>query len=294
MSDVYLRNAVQCIDKALLNTVLIDSSLSNPHELQLAAVLVSILLEFLRGMFNDIVYVKVATFLPEAERPGPEMSANYFSDSAALVDRLIKIISVTLQGPNLSMAAMAQDAYATILEASLHSEDVWRAFTSHADSQRVHFVLLLAQPIVSVREHVSRKITSICGGDLPSTSPVKQRDTATHFWTVISAILPEADRYAGQSQQLFELAEHVFRAQDEHNRDEGYLRSLLAQWGALLLQHDHHEFPGREQIDHFVLGLTKLLLCCVLSIKSFKKPVNAGSLMAQAFKKYLFVTRYVE
>jgi len=222
------------------------------------------------------------------------MSAEYFSDSAALVDRLFKMISVTLQGPDLSMASVAQNAYATILEASLHSIDIWKAFVGHVESHGVHSVLLLSQPIVSVREHVARKIASICGGDLPSTSPVKQTDTATHFWTVISKIISEAKRYPGQSKQLFELADHVFRAQDEHNRDEEYLRSLLAQWGSLLLQHDHHEFPGREEIDHFVLGLTKLLLCCILSIKSFKKPVNAGSLMVQVFKKYLFVNRYVK
>ena len=58
MSEVYLRNSIQRIDQALLNTALIHTSLSNPHELQLAAVLVSTLIEFLRGMSNEAIYVK--------------------------------------------------------------------------------------------------------------------------------------------------------------------------------------------------------------------------------------------
>jgi ubiquitin carboxyl-terminal hydrolase 34 len=235
----------------------------------------------------------VATFLPEAERPAPERSAGYFSDSAALVGRLMKMILVALEVPSSTMAALAQDAYATMLEASLHSHDMWTAFTNHSDAQRVHQLMLLTQSVPSMREHTARKIASICGGDLPLTSPISKAETAAHFWTIIAAILPESERYARQSQQLFGLAEHVFRANDEHDRNEGHLRSLLEQLGKLLLKHDHVEYPGREETNHFVLGLTKLLLCCILSIKSFKKPVNAGSLMEKVFRKYLFVTRYV-
>jgi ubiquitin carboxyl-terminal hydrolase 34 len=198
------------------------------------------------------------------------------------------LVLIALETPKF--ATVAQDSYATVLEASLHSRKIWEAFTRHADVNRVHQMLLLVQPEQAIREHVARKITSICGGDLPSTCPVTKPEIASRLWTVISAILPDVKQYPGQSEQLFEIAEHVFRTNDEYDRNEEHLRSLLTQWSSLLLEHEHKEFPGRDEVDHVVLGLTKLLLCCILSIKSFKKPVNAGSLMSQVFKKYIFIS----
>jgi hypothetical protein len=46
---VFLSNAVQHLEKALLNRTLISEALSGSEELQLAAVIVGTLLEFLRG-----------------------------------------------------------------------------------------------------------------------------------------------------------------------------------------------------------------------------------------------------
>jgi ubiquitin carboxyl-terminal hydrolase 34 len=200
----------------------------------------------------------------------------------------MKLVLIALKTPDFT--TIARDSYAAILEASLHSRAVWEAFTSHTAVDRVHQLLLLAQSSQAIREHVARKITSICGGYLPSTCPVTKPEIAARLWIIISAVLPDTIQYPGQSEQLFTIAEHVFRINDEYDRNEDHLRSLMAQWGSLLLVHEHKGFPGREQTDHVVLGLTKLLLCCILSIKSFKKPVNAGSLMAKVFKRYIFVS----
>jgi ubiquitin carboxyl-terminal hydrolase 34 len=49
MSEVFLSNAIQRLEKALLNNELMSESFSRPQELQLSAVLVNVLLEFLRG-----------------------------------------------------------------------------------------------------------------------------------------------------------------------------------------------------------------------------------------------------
>jgi ubiquitin carboxyl-terminal hydrolase 34 len=200
----------------------------------------------------------------------------------------MQILSTAIATP--SFATVATEAYATILEASLHSRAVWDAFKDHHDSHHIHERLLLAHPSQAVREQIFRKIAWICGGDLPFTCPITKGETAAHFWTVLSTILPNTIQYAGQSQQLFQLAEQVFRINDEYDRNEQYLRSALAQWSALLLQHEHKVFPGREDVDYVVLGFTKLILNCILSIKSFKKPVNAGSLMTEVFKKFIFAS----
>lgn len=227
----------------------------------------------------------------KAERPSPDLSATYFSNGPLLADRLIRILSVALETND--DAVVVQDSYAAILEASLHSRAVWEAFVNNPETPRLHQTLLLMDSRQSVREHIARKVASVCGGDLPSTCPLTKGEIAARFWVIISAILPEAVRHPELAQQLFEIAEHVFRANDEYDRNEESLRLFLTQWSALLLKHEPREFVGREKPDHVVRGFTKLLLCCILSIKSFKKPVNAGMLMEQIFKKYIFTQRYV-
>ncbi|USP77841.1 uncharacterized protein yc1106_05115 [Curvularia clavata] len=268
LDEKFLGKAIHHLDEALLNPRLIGEAISNFQELQLAAVLVNVLLDFLR------------------ERPSPDISVAYFSDPARLADRLVSILSMALE--TNEEIAMVQDCYGTIIEASLHSRDVWETFIEHPQLPRLHKILLLEDIRPAVREHVARKVASVCGGDLPSTCPLTKGEVAVQFWASISAVLPHSIGYATQSQQLFGVADHVFRAQDEHKRDETLLRSWLAQWIELLLNYEHQEVVGREDTDHVVFGLTKLLLCCILSLKSFKQPVNAGDVMDKIFKKYIF------
>ncbi|KAF1941907.1 hypothetical protein EJ02DRAFT_454745 [Clathrospora elynae] len=268
LDEKFLANAIRHLDEALLNPILIRETISNFQELQLAAVLVSVLLEFLR------------------ERPTSDTSATYFSDGARLADRLVTILSVTLE--TNEDATVVQDSYAVILEASLHSRAIWEAFVKNPVVPHLHQTLLLSDERQSLREHIAKKIASVCGGDLPSTCPVTKGEIAARFWSIISVVLSQSVRHPGQSQQLFEIAEHVFRANDEHDRNEDALRSSLALWSDLLMRHQHREFVGRDETDYVVLGFTKLLLCCILSIKSFKKPINAGTLMELIFKKYIF------
>lgn len=261
------------LNDALLDTRLIGETISSFQELQLAAVLVNVLLDFLR------------------ERPSLEISTGYFSEPARLADRLVAILLVALE--TNEDASVVQDCYGAVLEASLHSRAMWEAFVEHPQVPRLHRILLLEDPRTPVREHVARKIASVCGGDLPSTCPLTKGEVAIKFWTAISAILPDSVRHSAQSKQLFGIADHVFRAQDEYQRKEDLLRSWLTQWSELLLSYKHVEVVGREDTDHVVFGLTKLLLCCLLSLKSFKQPVNAGSIMENIFKKCIFIERYV-
>jgi ubiquitin carboxyl-terminal hydrolase 34 len=279
------------LDHALLDPGVIGTTISNFQELHLAVVLVHVLLEFLRGKLCTGIDRVQANISSKAERPSPEVSATYFFDGARLADRFVTILSVALE-MNES-AAVVQDCYGVILEASLHSRVVWEAFVKNPDILGLHKTLLLTETRQPIREQVSRSIASVCGGDLPSTCPLTKGELATQFWHVISSIIPDSVHWSGQSQQFFEIAELVFRAQDEYERNEISLRSFLTQWSDLLLSHQHQEFVGRGEIDHVILGFTKLLLCCILSLKSFKKPLGVGDLMEQIFKKYMFAKRYV-
>jgi ubiquitin carboxyl-terminal hydrolase 34 len=291
LDEKFLGKAVHHLGEALLNPRLIGDTISNFQELQLAAVLVTVLLDFLRGRCSTKSLSASVKDLCKVERPSPDISAGYFSNPARLADRLVSILSVALE--TNEDVAVVQDCYGAIIEASLHSRAVWDAFVEHPQLSRLHRILLLEDTRQSVREHVARKIASVCGGDLPSTCPLAKGEVAIQFWTSISAILPHSIRHSAQSQQLFGIADHVFRAQDEHKRDEILLRSWLTQWSGLLLSYEHQEVVGREDTDYVVFGLTKLLLCCILSLKSFKQPVNAGDVMEQIFKRYIFTKRYV-
>lgn len=117
-------------------------------------------------------------------------------------------------------------------------------------------------------------------------------DISSRYWTAVASILPGAVQEVKQSVQLFELAQHVFRFYDEHHRSEKNLRSLLRSWSSWLLAYSHAEVPGRCDTDNVVLGFTKLLLCLVPSLKSYKHPLNAGALITSIFQKFVF-TRYV-
>jgi ubiquitin carboxyl-terminal hydrolase 34 len=291
MNEKFLGNTIHHLTEALLDPRVIGDTISSLQELQLGAVLVGVLLEFLRGKQCDKTSHTLTDISFEVERPSLDMSASYFSDGARLADRLVSILSVALETKEDS--SIVQNCYGVILEASLHSRSVWEAFVKHADVPRLHQILLLEDSRQTLRHSIAKKIASVCGGDLPSTCPITKGEIAAHFWITMSTILPDTVRHSMQSEQLFWIAEQVFRAKDEYDRTEELLRASLTQWSDLLLSHEHHEFVGREETDFVVFGFTKLLLCCILSLKSFKKPINAGTLMEQIFKKYMFSIRYV-
>ncbi|KAF2477566.1 uncharacterized protein BDR25DRAFT_2094 [Lindgomyces ingoldianus] len=275
LNESFLANAIHLLSEALLNHSLISESLGGRQELHLAAVLVNVLLEFLK------------------ERPRQEISSHYFSNASSLVNRLLKILSFSIQAP-VDASLVVSQSYAAILEASLHSREVWEAFVGKEGIPALHRSLLLMDPRKSLREHIVQSIASVCGGDLPSTSPLTGAEAAERYWKIISNILPEAVQHSSQSEQLFDIAEQVFRSHDENSRDEDALRSSLNSWSSLLLNYKHEEFVGRDEIDFVVFGFTKLLLCCIPSLKSFKKPLNAGALMESIFRKFLFVPKVIE
>lgn len=291
LNEGFISKSVQHLESALLDDGLISDTIGEAQKLQLCTVLVNVLLELLRGKSTfEPNLIEATNSLRKAERPSAESSASYFADGARLVSRLMVLATVANTEPSLH--SLAHDAYATILEASLHSKVIWHAFILHPDFQSLHSTLLLTQSDQVIREQTKSKILSLCG-DLPSTSPITRAEITASFWIAISAIIPEAVKFHGQSQQLFDIVEEVFRKNDEHHHKEEALRTYLTEWSALLLAHDHEEFVGRDEVDHLVFGLTKLLHCCILSLKSFKKPLNVGTLMTDLFQKFLFIYRYV-
>lgn len=283
---------MRLLNEALLSPTLIGQELPVSQTLPLPGVLVTVLLAFLKGNLHFHHQLRFSN-LEVIERPAPEVSTAYFSNEFELVRRLIDLTLLAMNN-KADMGAVAFNSYCAIIEASLHSRGIWDAFIGHTDAGLLHEALLLSDPRIPLRESVTRTISSVCGGGLSPTSAITEADTATSFWHLIAGVLPKAVQLPDQSAQLFGLADQVFRKYDEHNRNEATLRSYLAAWSSLLLGYNHEEKVGRDETDFVVIGLTKLLLSCVSSLKSFKKPLNASSLIEEIWKKYLFTPRIVE
>ena len=78
----------------------------------------------------------------------------------------MRILAAALEMPD--KVSLACNAYATVLEASLHSRNVWAAFVERDDISALHCKLLLVDPRVKLRHGVAQSIASVCGGELPS------------------------------------------------------------------------------------------------------------------------------
>ncbi|KAF3033433.1 hypothetical protein E8E12_003281 [Didymella heteroderae] len=268
LDEAFLFNAIKLLDRALLSEELLGNDAVVADKLPLASVFISAILDFLR------------------ERPLSDLSKNYFSDGSALANRLMRMLIVAIHENDA--AKVAQECYATILEASLCCPTVWKTFWEHPEVAQIHRRLLLTDQRENLRKHIELKILSVCGGDLPSSRSLDTADIASRYWTIIASILPGAPQAYEQSMQLFELAEHVFRVYDEQHRNEDNLRALLQSWSSLLLAYNHSEVPGRYEADSVVMGFTKLLLCLVPSLKSYKRPLNADRLISSLFQTFLF------
>ncbi|CAI6334505.1 unnamed protein product [Periconia digitata] len=268
LDENYLANAVQILEKALLNPSLILDASSSSH-VQLAGVVVQVLLKFLKGV-----------------------SSSYFSNNTAFVERLLELVSLSLVDITSHPVALA--SYATIIEASLHSRGVWDAFVTNNKSMPLHRKLLLDEPHKELRQGIAKVISSVCGGGLSPSSALTETETASSFWKMISPVLPYVVEHPDRSLQIFQLADEVFRKYDESNRDEATLRSYLSTWSDVLLHYRQDEEVGQGEVDFVVHGFSKLLLSCISSLKSLKKPLDAGQLVERLWSKFLFVPKVVD
>ena len=82
------------------------------------------------------------------------------------MDRLVGLINLALKNSEVDASSLASASYRTILEASLHSRDVWLAFVSVDDISETHRKLVLSDVRESLRGGVCQAIEGICG-ELP-------------------------------------------------------------------------------------------------------------------------------
>lgn len=95
----------------------------------------------------------------------PETAASYFTNETALVSRLVVMLRAamsTFTNQGFNSSNLARQCFATILEASLHSDLIWHAFTERPDVPEILSSLLIKDGRRDLRKGVVDTILGVC------------------------------------------------------------------------------------------------------------------------------------
>lgn len=267
--ETFILHGVKLLTIALTNSNIITLSLETAEHREITFALVDCLLAFLK------------------ERPLHGLVASQFTNEATMIDRLFSLLASARTMPALPLGDLICSIYGTIVEASLHSRKVWEAFSSKPTAEDIHCWLLIENSDLKVRAQVRNSIEGVCQSTATPIA-VQPQEFVHFYWKVISKLIPYSIEHSRQSSELLATAASIFPCREDVAGEEATLRGYLIEWGALLLKHVNMQVVGRDEVDDFLLGLSRLLSLCVYFLKSYKQPINAGSLMDDVFTRFLF------
>ncbi|PGH23651.1 hypothetical protein AJ80_02257 [Polytolypa hystricis UAMH7299] len=240
----------------------------------------------------------------------PDNSQPCFSDPTTIATQLLNLISLGWRITTAHISETAQqklisNAFAALVEASMHDNRVWAAVKESTQVQTLISSLLLEETRPGVRKGVAEIISTVCG--ISPTHKLSSKDlsdkaagpsegvpTATTvdivatLWKSITVLFPETPKYAPFSQEFFEVALIVFQTVAALSPGDLVYGEYLQNWGDIMLSHETHEFVGREPIDYIILGFTHLIKLCLELAGSNAVTANTRPLMESLFTKYLF------
>lgn len=163
------------------------------------------------------------------------------------------------------------NSFAAILEASLQCEDVWESFRSGRQCSSLFRSLLMAHPLLDVRQGIADSVRGICctlstwvnnsiitckpsKSSIRSSSP-PSRNFALYFWETLVNLIPESVNHCETAQQFFDISLFVFRSIDEISRDELDFNGYIKVWSDLLLRHQPDEVSCSVVLTHSALTL---------------------------------------
>ncbi|KAI9826367.1 MAG: hypothetical protein M1832_000284 [Thelocarpon impressellum] len=270
--EAFITHGVRAIVAALTSKTLFEGVSNHLLKIKVMSMLVDCLLRFMKEPVSEVT------------------SASYFTDEPAIVACFMDIIQATRSPQTWSLSeseSLACNSFCALLDASMHSATFWSAFTGRPDATNVIQQLLLDDLRVALREKVGQIIGSFCKV-LPAPTRVTSAEFASYLWRVLSSILPHTTDKQANSAQFFDASLAVFRAVGESSRDSLNLAGYIWDWGKLLLDHKHEEIVGRDTVDHFIFGMTRMMYWCIQLARSYKQPVETGDLAEHIFSKYLF------
>ncbi|MCJ1398303.1 hypothetical protein MMC11_001500 [Xylographa trunciseda] len=280
---------VQSIVAALVALHISSTQGLSRSETMTAVGLIECLLKFLKGGVFQKSGLALTNIRQNAEPVPLEISAMYFSDPPALIDRLRLLIFTAQESPITAQTIwLVEICFSAMLEASLYSKASWSYLRNHSSSPRLLRCLLLESPHEKIREGAVASVRRVCGA-MPSLAETDAQDFISFFWSHMVTMIPETVNCSQSTEQFFNIALEVFRHADELRLEQMPLASYLQTWSELLLEHRHDEFVGRDGVDWIIYGITGLLHWCVQLMKSSKRPLDIdATLVEKIFRTHLF------
>lgn len=228
------------------------------------------------------------TFLKE---PMPtEAGLSVFPNPLALLKRLQSMIPEALSVFNSPEADfLAINCFAALLKASLCSGTFWKYLKDADACSTLLRRLLLDEPKWQTRVRVAEWVKSICRS-LSASQTAPAENFNSYLWENTAKVVPHCLQYKNTaSQQFFEVATLLFRSTGDAYYGISDVSNYVHDWSGLLLEHEHEEFVGRDQIDWIVLGLSSLLNWSFQVLRSLGKPLEAPNGLAEKlFRAHLF------
>lgn len=271
LEEDYLLNCVKLLAAAITSLDLLTQSLGSAEDGQIASQLTICFLTFL------------------TERPPPSVSAQYFDEATAtdIVGKLCDTLNSLIQPFSPTNSELVVNIYAALIEVASHSDHAFEAFRVRHDIKDIHRCLLLEIPDDFVRERVGTCATLACKGNPPDAATWLD-SLSSFYWSLIFELVTEASSLPHQAKQLLSTANVVFPAASRVSLNEAKIRSYLNLWTEMLSSYTHTEVFGREEADHFLLGLVRLLSTSVFVLKGYKQPIGSGRLPDVLYDRFLF------
>ncbi|KAK2762638.1 hypothetical protein FQN54_000811 [Arachnomyces sp. PD_36] len=308
-SQSFIAHSIQTLIAAITRPQMAEDLGGNQLKLLAACNYVECLLLALSGTAVYVPTLKTEG-LPDTAKPSTDDPQTCFSDPELLVKRLLGFISLDqeLTTAVLSEAAIQKlicNSFAVLFKSAASDQHIWDAVKQHTQTEKLLFTLLLAERRPGIRKGVADTLFAICGSpppNKPSAKAMDRKETATPariptatavdvvatIWKSLSSILPQAEEYATYSQEFFEVTIAVFQTVATLSPEDLIFGEYLRQWSEILLNHNTHEFVGRETVDFIVLGFTLLLKTCLDLAKNTSTSVDTSGLMEKLFATFLF------
>ena len=235
----------------------------------------------------------------------PDASEEVFPDPSNLTSRLLSILHLgqKVTSGDLTeqeLQKMVSNAFAVLIEASLHDSRVWDVLKENTSNGEVITQLFLVEPRQAIRKEVAELVFKLCGQS-PSQKQSKAIDSSTGkllnptaidivatLWKCFLCLFPETLNYPTTAQEFFEAALVLFHTVIELSPEGFDFGAHLKEWGGILLEHKTEEFVGREPVDFIVWGFSLLMKACLELAPSGDVADGTRTLVIELFTTYLF------
>ena len=196
------------------------------------------------------------------------------------------------------------DSFTILIVASVRDQGFWDTTKQHSQLDQLLVSLLLDENRQGVRANVAETIIAACSPPQPQKSiksinaepqeptPMVDNhlkaDILSTFWDAFVLALPRTAEHVAQSREFFHVALFAFQYTMEKAPRGCQLDEYLKQWAGIMLSHRTEEFPGREPVDHLLLGFLQLIKACLDMAEFHNISLDTFDLADNLWDRYLF------